>query len=79
LLQKEKFMLKLSVLNWLKTLATIKEKNGDVKEAVSILQDYRWNPMGHWDKKEWVEFILEQMSLSSCEGLYLHINHQQEI
>lgn len=46
-----------------KTLATIKEQNGDVKEAASILQELQVETYGSMEKKERVEFILEQMRL----------------
>ncbi|KAM6345162.1 26S proteasome non-ATPase regulatory subunit 12 isoform 3-T4 [Alca torda] len=46
-----------------KTLATIKEQNGEVKEAASILQELQVETYGSMEKKERVEFILEQMRL----------------
>ncbi|KAK1331215.1 hypothetical protein QTO34_009164 [Cnephaeus nilssonii] len=46
-----------------KTLATIKEQSGDVKEAASILQELQVETYGSMEKKERVEFILEQMRL----------------
>uniref|UniRef100_A0A2K5EF16 PCI domain-containing protein n=1 Tax=Aotus nancymaae TaxID=37293 RepID=A0A2K5EF16_AOTNA len=46
-----------------KTLATIKEQNGDVKEAASILQELQVETYGSMKKKEQAEFILEQMRL----------------
>ncbi|XP_055038462.1 26S proteasome non-ATPase regulatory subunit 12 [Paramisgurnus dabryanus] len=46
-----------------KTLAQIKEKNGDVKEAAAILQELQVETYGSMEKKEKVEFILEQMRL----------------
>ncbi|TRY82098.1 hypothetical protein DNTS_013291 [Danionella cerebrum] len=46
-----------------KTLAQIKEQNGDVKEAASILQELQVETYGSMEKKEKVEFILEQMRL----------------
>ncbi|KAH0629306.1 hypothetical protein JD844_011269, partial [Phrynosoma platyrhinos] len=45
------------------TLATIKEQSGDVKEAASILQELQVETYGSMEKKERVEFILEQMRL----------------
>ncbi|CAL8349616.1 unnamed protein product, partial [Boreogadus saida] len=46
-----------------KTLANIKEQSGDVKEAASILQELQVETYGSMEKKEKVEFILEQMRL----------------
>ncbi|XDV36075.1 hypothetical protein PO909_005924 [Leuciscus waleckii] len=46
-----------------KTLACIKEKNGEVKEAASILQELQVETYGSMEKKEKAEFILEQMRL----------------
>ncbi|NXR74662.1 PSD12 ATPase, partial [Pycnonotus jocosus] len=46
-----------------KTLATIKEQNGEVKEAASILMELQVETYGSMEKKERVEFILEQMRL----------------
>ncbi|MED6282079.1 26S proteasome non-ATPase regulatory subunit 12 [Characodon lateralis] len=46
-----------------KTLANIKEQNGDVKEAAAILQELQVETYGSMEKKEKVEFILEQMRL----------------
>ncbi|XP_041959053.1 26S proteasome non-ATPase regulatory subunit 12 [Alosa pseudoharengus] len=46
-----------------KTLGTIKEKNGEVKEAAAILQELQVETYGSMEKKEKVEFILEQMRL----------------
>ncbi|KAF3822467.1 hypothetical protein GH733_007841, partial [Mirounga leonina] len=49
---------------WLtETLSTIKEQNGDVKEATSILQELQVETNRSMEKKERVEFILEQMRL----------------
>uniref|UniRef100_A0A2K5S629 PCI domain-containing protein n=1 Tax=Cebus imitator TaxID=2715852 RepID=A0A2K5S629_CEBIM len=46
-----------------KTLATIKEQNGDVKEAASVLQELQVETYGSMKKKEQAEFILERMRL----------------
>uniref|UniRef100_H2MFU5 26S proteasome non-ATPase regulatory subunit 12 n=1 Tax=Oryzias latipes TaxID=8090 RepID=H2MFU5_ORYLA len=46
-----------------KTLANIKEQNGDVKEAAAILQELQVETYGSMEKKEKAEFILEQMRL----------------
>ncbi|XP_071779410.1 26S proteasome non-ATPase regulatory subunit 12 [Centroberyx gerrardi] len=46
-----------------KTLANIKEQNGEVKEAAAILQELQVETYGSMEKKEKVEFILEQMRL----------------
>uniref|UniRef100_A0A4W3K9G4 26S proteasome non-ATPase regulatory subunit 12 n=1 Tax=Callorhinchus milii TaxID=7868 RepID=A0A4W3K9G4_CALMI len=44
-------------------LATIKEEAGEVKEAATILQELQVETYGSMEKKEKVEFILEQMRL----------------
>ncbi|MEE6507179.1 hypothetical protein FKM82_007985, partial [Ascaphus truei] len=44
-------------------LAVIKEQDGDVKEAAAILQELQVETYGSMEKKEKVEFILEQMRL----------------
>ncbi|MBN3299091.1 PSD12 ATPase, partial [Amia calva] len=46
-----------------KTLANIKEQSGEVKEAAAILQELQVETYGSMEKKEKVEFILEQMRL----------------
>ncbi|KAM3623700.1 uncharacterized protein V6R79_014648 [Siganus canaliculatus] len=46
-----------------KTLAGIKEQSGEVKEAAAILQELQVETYGSMEKKEKVEFILEQMRL----------------
>uniref|UniRef100_A0A8D0CW75 Proteasome 26S subunit, non-ATPase 12 n=1 Tax=Sander lucioperca TaxID=283035 RepID=A0A8D0CW75_SANLU len=46
-----------------KTLANIKEQSGEIKEAASILQELQVETYGSMEKKEKVEFILEQMRL----------------
>ncbi|KAI7807403.1 26S proteasome non-ATPase regulatory subunit 12 [Triplophysa rosa] len=46
-----------------KILAHIKEQSGDVKEAASIVQELQVETYGSMEKKEKVEFILEQMRL----------------
>uniref|UniRef100_A0A2K6U9K6 PCI domain-containing protein n=1 Tax=Saimiri boliviensis boliviensis TaxID=39432 RepID=A0A2K6U9K6_SAIBB len=46
-----------------KTLATIKEQNGDVKEAASILQELQVETYRSMKKNEQGEFILERMRL----------------
>ncbi|GAA6083412.1 26S proteasome non-ATPase regulatory subunit 12, partial [Tachysurus ichikawai] len=46
-----------------KTLAGIKEQSGEIKEAASILQELQVETYGSMEKKEKVEFILEQMRL----------------
>jgi len=51
-----------------KTLADIKEKNGKIEEAASILQDLQVETFGSMEKKEKVEFILEQMRLCVATG-----------
>lgn len=44
-------------------LALIKEKEGDINEAANILQELQVETFGSMDKREKVEFILEQMRL----------------
>uniref|UniRef100_A0A8K9UCT1 PSMD12/CSN4-like N-terminal domain-containing protein n=1 Tax=Oncorhynchus mykiss TaxID=8022 RepID=A0A8K9UCT1_ONCMY len=46
-----------------KTVANIKEQHGEVKEAAAILQELQVETYGSMEKKEKVEFILEQMRL----------------
>lgn len=46
-----------------KTLAEIKEKDGNKEEAASVLQDLQVETFGSMEKKEKVDFILEQMRL----------------
>lgn len=45
------------------TLAKIKEADGQLDEAASIMQELQVETFGSMDKKEKVEFILEQMRL----------------
>ncbi|XP_078257558.1 26S proteasome non-ATPase regulatory subunit 12 [Rhinoraja longicauda] len=47
-----------------KHLAMIKEEAGELKEAAAILQELQVETYGSMEKKEKVEFILEQMRLS---------------
>ncbi|KAI0232548.1 26S proteasome non-ATPase regulatory subunit 12 [Lamellibrachia satsuma] len=46
-----------------RTLAKIKEEQGAITEAANILQELQVETFGSMDKKEKVEFILEQMRL----------------
>ena len=46
-----------------KTLAEIREKEGDIKEASELLQDIQVETYGSMDKREKSEFILEQIRL----------------
>jgi len=46
-----------------RTLAKLKEEQGAVTEAANILQELQVETFGSMDKKEKVEFILEQMRL----------------
>uniref|UniRef100_A0A8I3W963 PSMD12/CSN4-like N-terminal domain-containing protein n=1 Tax=Callithrix jacchus TaxID=9483 RepID=A0A8I3W963_CALJA len=46
-----------------KIYVEIEQQNGDVKEAASILQELQVETYGSMEKKERVEFILEQMRL----------------
>lgn len=51
-----------------KTLSDIKEKEGKMEEAASILQDLQVETFGSMEKKEKVDFILEQMRLCLATG-----------
>jgi 26S proteasome regulatory subunit N5 len=44
-------------------LSKIKEEEGDISQASEILQDLQVETFGSMDKREKVEFILEQMRL----------------
>lgn len=45
------------------TLASIREKNGDLEEARMVLQDTQVETLGGMDKREKIEFILQQVRL----------------
>lgn len=54
-----------------RTLAKIKEEQGEIAEAASILQELQVETFGSMDKKEKVEFILEQMRLGLLKKDYI--------
>jgi len=51
-----------------KTLTDIKERDGEVVEAANILQELQVETFGSMEKREKVEFILEQMRLCLLKG-----------
>merc|ERR1711976_368499 len=54
-----------------RTLAKIKEDQGNINEAASILQELQVETFGSMEKKEKVEFILEQMRLCLAKKDYI--------
>ena len=52
-------------------LAEIKEKEGDIAEAANILQDLQVETYGSMEKREKVEFILEQIRLCLAKKDYI--------
>ncbi|XP_069122843.1 26S proteasome non-ATPase regulatory subunit 12-like [Argopecten irradians] len=54
-----------------RTLAKIKEDSGKVTEAADILQELQVETFGSMEKKEKVEFILEQMRLCLAKKDYI--------
>lgn len=54
-----------------RTLAKIKEDGGKVTEAANILQELQVETFGSMEKKEKVEFILEQMRLCLAKKDYI--------
>ncbi|KAK3585181.1 hypothetical protein CHS0354_001816 [Potamilus streckersoni] len=54
-----------------RTIAKIKEDQGKVAEAANILQELQVETFGSMDKKEKVEFILEQMRLCLAKKDYI--------
>uniref|UniRef100_T1J1H9 PCI domain-containing protein n=1 Tax=Strigamia maritima TaxID=126957 RepID=T1J1H9_STRMM len=52
-------------------LAKIKEDEGDIDEAANILQELQVETFGSMEKKEKVEFILEQMRLCLAKKDYI--------
>lgn len=52
-------------------LAKIKEDEGNINEAANILQELQVETFGSMDKKEKVEFILEQMRLCLAKKDYI--------
>ncbi|KAJ8036924.1 26S proteasome non-ATPase regulatory subunit 12 [Holothuria leucospilota] len=53
------------------TLAKIKEDQGDIAEAATILQELQVETFGSMERKEKVEFILEQMRLCLAKKDYI--------
>merc|ERR1740137_409862 len=54
-----------------RTLAKIKEDQGDIAEAASVLQELQVETYGSMEKREKVEFILEQMRLCLAKKDYI--------
>jgi len=54
-------------------LSKIKEDGGDVTEAAEILQELQVETYGTMDKKEKIEFILEQMRLCLAKKDYIRV------
>ncbi|VEL22542.1 unnamed protein product [Protopolystoma xenopodis] len=54
-------------------LARIKEEDGDIEEAASVLQELQIETFGSMEKKEKVEFILEQMRLCLARKDYTRV------
>ncbi|XP_014674094.1 PREDICTED: 26S proteasome non-ATPase regulatory subunit 12-like [Priapulus caudatus] len=52
-------------------LAMIKEKEGNIADAATILQELQVETFGSMDKKEKVEFIMEQMRLGLARKDYI--------
>ncbi|KNC83285.1 hypothetical protein SARC_04464 [Sphaeroforma arctica JP610] len=53
------------------SLATIKEKDGDVSGAADVLQELQVETFGTMEKQEKIEFILEQMRLMLAKKDYI--------
>ena len=54
-----------------KILSDIKEKDGDISGAASILQEVQVETFGSMDKKEKIDYILEQMRLCLLKKDYI--------
>merc|ERR1712179_458247 len=54
-----------------RTLAKIREDEGDISTAATVLQELQVETFGSMDKKEEVEFILEQMRLCLAKKDYI--------
>ncbi|XP_067935609.1 26S proteasome non-ATPase regulatory subunit 12-like [Watersipora subatra] len=52
-------------------LASIREEQGNIKEAANVLQELQVETFGSMEKKEKVEFILEQMRLCLAKKDYI--------
>lgn len=55
------------------TLAKIKEDDGNISEAASILQELQVETYGSMERKEKIEFILEQMRLCLAKKDYIRV------
>ncbi|XP_076805038.1 26S proteasome non-ATPase regulatory subunit 12-like [Clavelina lepadiformis] len=56
-----------------RTLAKIKEDGGDISEAANILQELQVETFGSMERKEKIEFILEQMRLCLAKKDYIRV------
>ena len=54
-----------------KILAAIKESQGNIDEAATILQELQVETYGSMDKREKIEFLLEQMRICSLKGDFI--------
>ena len=54
-----------------RTLAQIREDQGKLNEAATVLQELQVETYGSMEKKEKVEFILEQMRLCLAKKDYI--------
>ena len=52
-------------------LATIKENEGKIDEAASILQELQVETYGSMEKREKIEFLLEQMRVCLLKGDFI--------
>ena len=55
-----------------RTLAGIKEAEGNIAEAAEVLQEVAVETFGSMDKREKAEFLLEQVSNGVCTCLSIH-------
>lgn len=54
-----------------KKLAAIREGQGDITEAATILQELQVETYGSMEKREKIEFLLEQMRVCLLKGDYI--------
>jgi 26S proteasome regulatory subunit N5 len=54
-----------------KILASIKENQGNIDEAATILQELQVETYGSMEKREKIEFLLEQMRICSLKGDFI--------
>jgi 26S proteasome regulatory subunit N5 len=54
-----------------KILANIKENQGNIEEAANILQELQVETYGSMEKREKIEFLLEQMRICSLKGDFI--------